>query len=668
VTKTLYTVRLKKFNQDHEADGRFGGPGTSHQPTGRPAGRPGLSAGQIAGGVAASQAGSIAAGWAGSKVGSVAGGALGTALGAAIPVLGELGIGEAIGQKTGAIVGGLLGSVAGDYVGTKIGSALIGIKELKDQHKIATGAAVGELAAGTAAYGLSRLLPGGNAVRALFDFGTTELGAHAATGAIETAGGVAGGLAGAKSADNSKALQTGGKIASRVGTAKKVGKVVRGLTKSRYVQSRLAKSFFDKPPASYASSGSFGSMATASLPHLFGPKAWAQVSGTKFGGYIRQRVKDVAEKMDDAAAARGLDLTPAKEQDIMPAAQALQQADQQQGQQNQAAQQQQQLDLAGASAPKHDHTHMAGSIHADQMTQAAPAPSPGAPSKGGLPGAGGPGKPSGPPAPIGKLFVRKLFALPMRSPNDVVSRDISQSGGPASVAFLHRVQTAESQSRQIQLNRSLAQPKIQNLARAPGEDEEMYRNRMQTVMRASVKNTDRLKPSMFSTNAGASEAGLSGLPPNQQTQRYTVTMKKHARPDWTISAVLAKEWNTAEHMEQGLVYGWASIIEKDGITVTDHEGDRITSSELVKAAHNFIAKSRQGGVLHDEYGHNIGHIVESVVFTKELQDHLGIDLGKVGWLIGYQITDGRVKMLAKAGLFKSFSIGGRGRRVPVNEN
>jgi hypothetical protein len=115
-------------------------------------------------------------------------------------------------------------------------------------------------------------------------------------------------------------------------------------------------------------------------------------------------------------------------------------------------------------------------------------------------------------------------------------------------------------------------------------------------------------------------------------------------------------------LKQGLVYGWASIIEKDGEIVTDHQGDRITPDELVKAAHDFICNSRQGGVLHDQYGHRIGHIVESVVFTKELQDHLGIDLGKVGWLIGYQITDPKVKTLIKSGMLKAFSIGGRGRR------
>jgi hypothetical protein len=56
-----------------------------------------------------------------------------------------------------------------------------------------------------------------------------------------------------------------------------------------------------------------------------------------------------------------------------------------------------------------------------------------------------------------------------------------------------------------------------------------------------------------------------------------------------------------------------------------------------------------------------------VVFTKEMQGHLGIDLWKVVWLLGYQIVDPRVKTLVKSGVLKSFSIGGRGRRELVQD-
>lgn len=120
-------------------------------------------------------------------------------------------------------------------------------------------------------------------------------------------------------------------------------------------------------------------------------------------------------------------------------------------------------------------------------------------------------------------------------------------------------------------------------------------------------------------------------------------------------------------MDRGLVYGWASIIEKDGETITDHQGDRISEDELVKAAHHYITNSRVGGVLHDEKGQHIGRAVESVVFTKDLQKHLGIDLKKTGWLLGYQVEDPRVKAMVRSGVLKSFSIGGKGKRIPVDE-
>jgi hypothetical protein len=158
-------------------------------------------------------------------------------------------------------------------------------------------------------------------------------------------------------------------------------------------------------------------------------------------------------------------------------------------------------------------------------------------------------------------------------------------------------------------------------------------------------------------------------------QVYQVRKKRsHATPaptkvnqdGFNLQIEIAKGLNTERRMEQGLVTGWASIIEKDGQIITDHQGDRITPEELTAAAHDFIANSRQGGVLHDEFGKNIGHIVESVVMTRELQKALDIDLKKAGWLITYKVEDPRVKAMVKAGVLKSFSIGGKGHREAVD--
>lgn len=125
-------------------------------------------------------------------------------------------------------------------------------------------------------------------------------------------------------------------------------------------------------------------------------------------------------------------------------------------------------------------------------------------------------------------------------------------------------------------------------------------------------------------------------------------------------------------LKDGLVWGWASIIEKDGKTVTDAQGDRISEEELLKAAHDYMQHSRVGGAMHIHDVNNpdealcAGHVVESCVLTKDLQKALGVDLGKVGWLIGYRVTDENVKKAFANKTLKAFSIGGKGVREKVH--
>ena len=115
--------------------------------------------------------------------------------------------------------------------------------------------------------------------------------------------------------------------------------------------------------------------------------------------------------------------------------------------------------------------------------------------------------------------------------------------------------------------------------------------------------------------------------------------------------------------DQRIVYGWASVIEKDGSMVVDSQGDVITEGDLISAAHDFMLDARAAKAMHT--GAHIGSVVESVVLTKDLQAALGIDLGKVGWLIAMKIESQEVWGAIKDGTFKSFSIGGRGQRVEL---
>lgn len=117
------------------------------------------------------------------------------------------------------------------------------------------------------------------------------------------------------------------------------------------------------------------------------------------------------------------------------------------------------------------------------------------------------------------------------------------------------------------------------------------------------------------------------------------------------------------------VYGFASVSTIKGALLTDTQDDQVDDAEIIKAAHHFMAQSRKGGLLHalDDRGqpHQGGQIVESLVFTPDIQKALGIDLGLTGWFIGYRVDDDDAWALVKSGDLSAFSIGGRAARVPV---
>jgi hypothetical protein len=90
---------------------------------------------------------------------------------------------------------------------------------------------------------------------------------------------------------------------------------------------------------------------------------------------------------------------------------------------------------------------------------------------------------------------------------------------------------------------------------------------------------------------------------------------------------------------------------------------------MTKAAHDFMASSRHGGLLHalrdDGAPHKGGEVVESLVLTADVQKALGVDLGKTGWFVGYHVADPDAWALVKSRKLRAFSIGGIARRVPV---
>ncbi len=107
--------------------------------------------------------------------------------------------------------------------------------------------------------------------------------------------------------------------------------------------------------------------------------------------------------------------------------------------------------------------------------------------------------------------------------------------------------------------------------------------------------------------------------------------------------------------EKRIVWGWAYVCEENGEVVVDHSGQVVDPEEVEKAAHSFVLDSRVGNVDH---GDQAGEIVDSLFFSKHVQQALGIDLGKVGWFIGFRVLDDEAWEGVKSGKYKAFSIGG----------
>ncbi len=115
--------------------------------------------------------------------------------------------------------------------------------------------------------------------------------------------------------------------------------------------------------------------------------------------------------------------------------------------------------------------------------------------------------------------------------------------------------------------------------------------------------------------------------------------------------------------DQQLIFGWASIVMKGDLLVIDKQGDMILPEELERAAYDFMTDGGTHGHMHADIG--TGRPIESMVFTKEKQEALGIvikdaDSGEqiVGWWTGFKVDDPKVWARHKAGELPEFSIGG----------
>jgi hypothetical protein len=118
--------------------------------------------------------------------------------------------------------------------------------------------------------------------------------------------------------------------------------------------------------------------------------------------------------------------------------------------------------------------------------------------------------------------------------------------------------------------------------------------------------------------------------------------------------------------DQHLVFGWANVsINTDGSVPLDWQGDITSPQVLEKAAYQYVLKNKGTGEMHQ--GDTVGYLVESVMFTKQKCEAMGIPEGVVpdGWWIGFYVPDDEVVAKIKDGTYNMFSIQGKAKKLKV---
>ena len=128
--------------------------------------------------------------------------------------------------------------------------------------------------------------------------------------------------------------------------------------------------------------------------------------------------------------------------------------------------------------------------------------------------------------------------------------------------------------------------------------------------------------------------------------------------------------------EQQKIFGWASVSMRGGKVLVDKQDDMILPDDLEKAAHDYALHWRTQGDMHktgpDGQPISHGRLIESIVFTPDKMAKAGLSAidpktGEqlFGWFVAFKVDDPQLWEAHKAGKRPEFSIGGRGRRVPI---
>ena len=133
--------------------------------------------------------------------------------------------------------------------------------------------------------------------------------------------------------------------------------------------------------------------------------------------------------------------------------------------------------------------------------------------------------------------------------------------------------------------------------------------------------------------------------------------------NWSIPIIIKKA-----DEEKQMIFGWASVVAKDGNYIIDKQGDIIPIHELENAVLNYMLDSRDHGVMHSVKG--TGKLVMSFLTTPDYMDAFGLTQkdDQVGWIAGWRIEDPALWEAHKRGLLPELSIGGSSMPFePVDE-
>jgi uncharacterized protein YndB with AHSA1/START domain len=127
--------------------------------------------------------------------------------------------------------------------------------------------------------------------------------------------------------------------------------------------------------------------------------------------------------------------------------------------------------------------------------------------------------------------------------------------------------------------------------------------------------------------------------------------------------------------EKRLVFGWAYVThDAEGVQVVDKSGEFVSDpEELEMASYKFMANSRvsedwHGKTVTKDDGTGVGTVVESVFFSPEKCEAMGIPEGVMptGWWIGVKVHKDDVWDAIKAKERSMFSVHGAARARPTS--